>query len=88
MKRIGVVDNISYDGSIIIRADFAPDKGVHILDKRKASIGRVMKVFGPIKKPFAAVRPNQKPTLSLIGSEVYLEEGKHAGKKLKKDRRS
>ncbi len=88
MKRLGVVDNISYDGSILIRTDFAPKRGVQILDKRKVSIGRVTKVFGPVRKPFAAIRPNQKPALSLIGSEVYLEEGKHAGKKLKKSRRS
>jgi len=88
MKKLGVVDNISYDGSILIRTDFAPDRGAQVLDKKKVPIGRVMKVFGPVRKPFVAVRPSQKPVLSLIGSEVYLEEGKHAGKKPEKGRGS
>jgi len=88
MKRLGVVDNLSHNGSVLIRADFAPDKGAQVLDRRKNTIGKVWRVFGPVKRPFAAVRPSQKPPLSLVGSEVYLEEGKHAGKRSKEGRRS
>lgn len=88
MKKLGIVDNISYDGSVLIRTDFAPERGAQILDNKKAPIGRVTKVFGPVRRPFVAVRPSRKPTLSLIGSEVYLEEGKHASKTREKGRRS
>jgi RNA-binding protein len=87
MKRLGVVDNLSYDGSILVRAEFAPSRGVQVLDAKRNAVGRVFKVFGPVRKPFAAVRPSRKVSLSLIGSEVYLEEGEHA-EKPKKGRRS
>jgi len=87
MKKLGVVDNLSYDGSILVRADFAPMRGAQVLDRKKNPVGRVMKVFGPVRKPFAAIRPSRNVTLSLIGSEVYLEEGEHA-EKPKKGRRS
>jgi RNA-binding protein len=87
MKKLGVVDNLSYDGSILVRADFAPGRGAQVVDAKKNPVGRIFKVFGPVKKPFAAVRPSRKVSLSLIGSEVYLEEGEHA-EKPKKGRRS
>lgn len=86
MKRLGVVDNMSYDGSILVRADFAPQRGEQVLDRRKNVIGKVSKVFGPVRRPFTAVRPSKNPPLSLIGSEVYIEEGEHA-EKSKKGRR-
>jgi len=87
MKKLGVVDNLSYDGSILVRAEFAPSRGAQVLDAKKNPVGRIFKVFGPVRKPFAAVRPSRKVSLSLIGSEVYLEEGEHA-EKPKKGRRS
>ena len=87
MKRLGVVDNLSYDGSILVRADFAPRRGSQVLDRKRSAIGKVFKVFGPVKKPFASVRPFKNPPLSIIGSEVYIEEGEHA-EKPKEGRRS
>lgn len=87
MKRLGVVDNLSYDGSILVRADFPPNRGAMVVDDKKNPVGKVFKVFGPVRKPFAAIRSSRKVTLSLIGSNVYLEEGEHA-KKPKKGRRS
>jgi len=87
MKKLGIVDNLSYDGSVLVRADFAPPRGAQVLDAKKSPVGRVSKVFGPVRRPFAAVRPSRKITLSLIGSDVYLEEGEHA-EKPKKGRRS
>ncbi len=87
MKKLGVVDNLSYDGSVLVRADFAPPRGAQVLDNKKNPVGRIFKVFGPVRRPFAAVRPSRKVTLSLIGSDVFLEEGEHA-EKPKKGRRS
>ncbi len=86
MKKLGVVDNLSYDGSILVRADFAPYRGAQVLDKKRNVIGKVFKVFGPVKRPFTAIRPFKNPPLSLIGSDVYIEEGEHA-EKPKKGRR-
>lgn len=78
MKRLGVVEDIAYDGSVLVRSSFAPAPGARIVDGRRRPLGRVARVFGPVKEPFTAVRPEGKVPLSLLGSEVYVSEGKNA----------
>jgi rRNA processing protein Gar1 len=75
MRSLGHVENIAYDGSVLVRAAFAPRRGTVVVDRRKRPIGRIVKVFGPVKEPFATVRPDGKPALALVGSEVFIEEG-------------
>ncbi len=74
MRSLGHVENIAYDGSVLVRAEFAPPRGAVVVDRRKRPVGRVVKVFGPVRGPFATVRPEGKPTMALIGSEVFIEE--------------
>lgn len=88
VRRLGLVENISYDGSILIRSAFAASRGAVVVDKRRRPLGRVMKVFGPVKEPFTSVRPEGKPTLALIGSEVFIEEVQDARQKDRSGRRS
>lgn len=88
MKRLGVVENVSYDGAVLIRATFAPTAGTRVVDKRERELGRVWKVFGPVKEPFASVRPHAKVPLSLLGSDVYVREGNDADTKGRRGRRS
>ena len=80
MRRLGVVENIVYDGSVLVRATFAPSRGAAVLDKRKRPLGRVARVFGPVAEPFVAVRPQAAPAVSLIGADVYVDEVEHARK--------
>jgi len=79
MRRLGVVENLSYDGTVLVRADFAPPMGAPVVDKAGKPVGRVSKVFGPVKQPFTALRPQAKPALGLLGSEVFLSQGKPHG---------
>lgn len=88
MKRLGVVENVAYDGSVLVRSAFAPSPGTRVVDKRQRPLGRVMKVFGPVKEPFAAVRPDGKVPLSLLGSDVYVSEGNDAVQEGRRGRRS
>ena len=84
MLSLGIVENIAYDGSVLVRARFAPPRGAAVVDRRRRPVGRVVKVFGPVKEPFATVRPDGTPALSLVGSEVFIEE---AGNARQEDRR-
>ncbi len=77
-RRLGVVENIGHDGSLLVRSEFAPPRGAEVLDRRNRPLGRVTRVFGPVKEPFAAVRPSAPASLSLIGADVFVGEGKHA----------
>jgi len=87
MKRLGTVENLSYDGSVLVRAAFAPAPGTRVLDKRNKFLGRVAKVFGPVKEPFASVRPVGKLPLSVLGSDVFVGED-HAKQEGRRSRRS
>jgi len=80
MKRLGVVENLSYDGTVLIRSDFAPPYGAAVVDRKGTALGTVMKVFGPVKQPFIALRPAGKPAMGLLGTEVYLSQGNSYGK--------
>ncbi len=88
MRRLGVVENIAHDGTVLIRSEFAPSRGTDVLDKRHRALGRVVKIFGPVHEPFAAVRPAGAVSLSLIGSDVFVAEGDHADQEDRRGRRS
>lgn len=63
-------------------------RGVEVIDKRNRPVGRVVRVFGPVKEPFAAVHPSAPASPSLIGADVYVGEGKHAHEEDRRGRRS
>ena len=78
MKLLGVVQDLSHDGKLIIKSKFAPMKGAVVRDNLKARVGRVVRVFGPVRSPYVAVQPEEEmKTLAILGREVYIEEGDH-----------
>ncbi len=87
-RRLGVVENIAHDGSILVRSAFAPSRGTDVMDHRRRLLGRVVRVFGPVKEPFTSVRPAAPASLSLIGADVFVAEGKHAEQEDRRGRRS
>ena len=79
LKLLGVVQDISHDGRLIVKARFAPRNGAVVRDNLKVTIGRVARVFGPVRLPYVAIRPEKDmKTLAILGREVYvLGEGDH-----------
>lgn len=78
MKLLGVVQDLSHDGKLIVKSRFAPMKGAVVRDNLKARVGRVVRVFGPVRSPYVAVQPEEEmKTLAILGREVYIEEGDH-----------
>ena len=79
MRLLGVVQDISHDGKLIVKARFAPRIKEIVRDNLKGEIGRVSKVFGPVRSPYVAIEPrNEQRTLAVLGKEVYVqEEGDH-----------
>ncbi len=74
VRRLGVVENIGHDGSVLICAGFEPIRGASVFDKRKRPLGQVARVFGPVAAPFVAVRPRAAPAVSLLGADVFVDE--------------
>ncbi len=88
MRRLGVVENIAHDGTVLVRSEFAPSRGADVRDKRNRALGAVIKVFGPVREPFTAVRAVGAASPSWIGADVFVSEGDHAEQKNRRGRRS
>lgn len=89
MIRLGVVRQISSGGIIIVKAESTLPKGSMAVDERLRQVGRVMRVFGPVKAPYVSIAPARKDPqwmLSLIGKELFTNGG-NDNVKTKKDRR-
>ncbi|MEM0343461.1 MAG: Gar1/Naf1 family protein [Thermoplasmata archaeon] len=87
MRFLGVVQDISHDGKLIVKARFAPKNREIVRDNLRAEIGRVAKVFGPVRAPYVAIEPrNELRTLAVLGKEVYVQEERDHGKGKRGDR--
>lgn len=73
---MGVVVAITPSGDVTVRAPgakFAPE-GTIVADRLGRRVGRVVRVFGPVGRPYLAVRPpnvlKAEDALGLVGSEL------------------
>jgi len=75
LRLLGVVQDISHDGKLIVKARFAPKTRELVKDNLKAEVGRVVKVFGPVRSPYVAIEPRKEvKTLAVLGKEVYVQQ--------------
>jgi rRNA processing protein Gar1 len=75
MKYLGKVDDIIFNGKIIVRTTFKPRFGDIIVDKHKKTIGKVSQIIGPVKEPYIIISPNKnvKASFKLIGTDIYIK---------------
>lgn len=87
MKRLGRIKDLIYDGSLLVEAEVVPPPGTEVVDARRQPVGRVKRVFGPVERPLATVQPAGKPSMGLLGSEVYVDEVRTWPERSKKPRK-
>lgn len=88
MKLLGVIQDIGFDGRLIVRGTFAPGPRDRVLDNRSKPLGYVRRVFGPVDSPYIMVDPaGRSNLLAAVGKQVYVEEGGHYAKGKRRDRR-
>jgi len=81
LRFLGVVQDISHDGKLIVKARFAPKNKEIVRDNLRSEIGRVAKVFGPVRSPYVAIEPRSElRTIAVLGKEVYVQEERDHGK--------
>ena len=86
MRLLGVVQDISHDGKLIVKARFAPNLKELVRDNLKGEIGRVSKIFGPVRSPYVAIEPRkEQKTLAVLGKEVYVQQERENGKGKRRD---
>jgi RNA-binding protein len=88
MRLLGVVQDIGFDGKLIVRGALTPGPRDRVLDNRSKPLGYVRRVFGPVDSPYIMVEPaGNSNLLTAVGKQVYVEEvGQHAKGK-RRDRR-
>ena len=88
MKFLGSIQEVTFEGNLIVRGSFAPMLRSLILDNRQKPIGRVVKVFGPVDSPYVSIVPGADfSLLSAAGKQVYVEEVENYAKTKGRDRR-
>lgn len=73
MKRVGEVVRTA-QGLAVLRCSGGqrPDIGTTVLDDALNPVGRVVDVFGPVDRPYAAVSPGHGTQVgSLLGVKLY-----------------
>jgi len=86
LRLLGVVQDISHDGKLIVKARFAPNLKELVRDNLKGEIGRVSKIFGPVRSPYVAIEPRkEQKTLAVLGKEVYVQQERENGKGKRRD---
>jgi len=85
LRLLGVVQDISHDGKLIVKARFAPRMKEIVRDNLR-EVGRVSKIFGPVRSPYIAIEPQrQLKTLAVLGKEVYVQQERDNGKSKRRD---
>lgn len=83
MRLLGRVKDVTHEGRLLVRADFAPAEAAAVVDSRKRKIGKVIKVFGPTRTPYVAIKAEAGlRALAMTGQELYVpSEGENAENK-------
>ncbi len=88
MRFLGTIQEVSFDGKLIVRGTFTPQPHNRVVDNRKKRLGQVKRVFGPVDSPYVIVEPTGKDSLlATLGKQVYIEEVEEYGKGKRRDRR-
>ncbi|MDD4307709.1 MAG: Gar1/Naf1 family protein [Thermoplasmata archaeon] len=78
MKKLGTVKNVIHDGTILLRASETPTPGTKVYDLRGVEVGKVARVFGPVKEPYIALKPRQgAEKIGLLGTTLYFSTDEH-----------
>ena len=85
MEKLGVIEEITCDGRMIVRCSALPDIGDQVFCKGN-KIGSVGRIFGPVDEPYASVNPIQDATAGK-GSTTFFMGRKRDAKDKRRNRR-
>lgn len=71
MEKVGYVLRISRSKRIIVKLEKEVKEGEILYDDRGRKAGEVVEVFGPIRAPYASLKPLTDRLHGLKGRKVY-----------------
>ncbi len=87
MDFLGIVEEITCDGRLIIQCKELPDIGDPVFDRKQKRLGTVRKVFGPVDGPYASVTPEKGTDVSSMSNEQTFFRGREQNAKGKRRNR-
>lgn len=88
MDYLGIVEEVTRDGRLIIRCRTLPNLGDQVFDSKRRRMGVVKRIFGPVEEPYLSVTPDEGlDPLRLKGSETFYNKGKEQNGKTKRRNR-
>lgn len=85
---MGVVDEITSEGRVIVRTRETPDIGIPVFDQKERKIGIVKRIFGPVEEPYISVSIDDVANLSSLRDKtLYYTKGSQNGKGKRRNRR-
>ncbi len=73
MKRLGKVSHYAKPGFLILRTEWVPSLNETVVDKSLTLVGTVKDVFGPVKRPYVAVKPRVRDPEKYVGALLYTD---------------
>ncbi len=86
MRRLGKVSHYAKQGFLILRSDWVPSLNSPVVDKGLTLVGTVKDVFGPVNKPYVAVKPRVRNPEGYIGALLYVDSSRKKNSRSKKAR--
>lgn len=73
MKRLGEVTQVAA-GRLIVRCtdEEPPALGSMAVDADLETVGRVVDVFGPVRRPYVTLSPSDDPDPTRLGQRLYV----------------
>ncbi|WP_297092513.1 Gar1/Naf1 family protein [Thermococcus sp.] len=87
MRRLGKVSHYAKQGFLILRTDWVPSLNDPVVDKKLTVVGVVKDVFGPVSRPYVAVKPRVKNPEGYIGALLYVDTKRRKSKPGKSGRK-
>jgi len=78
MDSLGVVEEVTTDGRLIVRCENLPNLGDRVYDSSQREVGTVGRIMGPVDAPYASVNGAGMPkgTKLFIGRKSSNAKGK------------
>jgi RNA-binding protein len=87
MELLGIVEEITTDGKLIIKGKTLPDIGDPVFDQRERAVGTVKRIFGPVDEPYITVTVDDKAIAQgQKNKALYFKKGTQHGKGKRRNR--
>jgi RNA-binding protein len=73
MKRLGKVSHYAKQGFLILRTEWVPSLNEPVVDKSLTLVGTVKDVFGPVGRPYVAIKPRVRNPEKYVGTLLYAD---------------